>query len=50
MKIENMRLEGCLTVENKFGVERTIIALRTLDDEIQRRSNKHKLKSNISTT
>jgi len=27
--------EGCLTVENKFGVEKTIKALILLVDEIQ---------------
>ena len=44
-----MTAEGCLTVENQLSVERTIIALRTLDDEIQQRSNKDKLKSEFST-
>jgi hypothetical protein len=42
--------EGCPTVENQFGVERTMKALQTLDDEIQQRSNNDKLKSNISTS
>ena len=45
-----MTAEGCLTVENQLSVERTIKALRTLDDEIQQESNKNKLKSNISTS
>ncbi len=44
-----MTAEGCLTVENQLGVENAMKALKTLDDEIQQRSNKDKLKSNIST-
>jgi hypothetical protein len=39
--------EGCLTVENKLGVEKVMKALKTPDDEIQQISNKDKLKSNM---
>nr|WP_279381704.1 hypothetical protein [Clostridium butyricum] len=31
--------EGCLSVENQLGVENTSKGLKTLDDEIQQKSN-----------
>jgi hypothetical protein len=42
--------EGCLTVENQLDVYNALKALISQDDEIQHRSNKYKLKSNISTS
>ncbi|WP_291640687.1 hypothetical protein [Clostridium sp.] len=45
-----MTAEGCLTVENQLDVYNALKALISQDDEIQQRSNKDNLKSNISTS